>query len=66
LAGEQREKPASQQAEKIVELLPKNTEITEFTNNLRLQIEALTLAIHGKFLRDKHRKKMQLKSIVTS
>lgn len=51
LASEQREVLASQQTTQLVELLQQNTKLTEITKDLSLRIEALTIEIHGKFLK---------------
>ena len=52
LASEQREIIANQQTAQIMELLQQNTVLTEMTKDLSLRIEALTLEMHGKFLKD--------------
>lgn len=49
-ASEQRELQASQQTLQLMELLKKNTELTEITRDLSQRIEMLTLEIHEKFM----------------
>jgi uncharacterized membrane protein len=47
-ASEERSKIAGQQSVLIVELLKKNTELTELTRSLSVHIEALTAELHQK------------------
>jgi uncharacterized membrane protein len=49
-ASEQRELLASQQTLQLMELLRKNTELTEITRDLSQRIELLTREIHEKFM----------------
>ncbi|MDE3057641.1 MAG: DUF1003 domain-containing protein [Bacteroidota bacterium] len=49
-ASEQRSVIASQQSALILELLKKNTELTETTKNLSMRIETLTAELHNKFI----------------
>ena len=53
LAAQQRMEIATQQGEQLLELLRLNTELTESTRKLSLQIEALTRDLHGKTFHDK-------------
>lgn len=52
LASERREILIEQQTAQLVELLEQNTKLTQITNELSARIEALTLEIHTKFIRD--------------
>jgi uncharacterized membrane protein len=53
LAAQQRIEIATEQGEQLLELLRLNTELTESTRKLSLQIEALTRDLHGKTFHDK-------------
>ena len=48
LASEQRQALAAEQTSQLVELLRRNTELTELTRQLSERIEALTLEMHHK------------------
>ena len=50
--NEQRQVLAAQQTTQLVELLQQNTKLTELTTELSKRIEALTLEMHGKFLKN--------------
>lgn len=53
-AGEQRQALAAQQTAQLVELLEKNTELTELTRQLSERIEALTVQLHAKLVAQPH------------
>lgn len=53
VAAQQRLKIATEQGEQLLELLRLNTELTESTRKLSVQIEALTRDLHGKTFHDK-------------
>ena len=53
IAAQQRMTIATEQGEQLLELLRLNTELTESTRKLSLQIEALTRDLHGKTFHDK-------------
>lgn len=48
LAAQQRIEIATEQGAQLLELLRRNTELTESTKALTMKIEALTLDLHGK------------------
>jgi uncharacterized membrane protein len=50
--GEQRMALAAQHTDQLLELLRQNTQLTELTRQLSQRIEALTVEIHGRVLRD--------------
>lgn len=50
MAIEQRQALAAQQTETLVELLKRNTELTELTKELSQRIEGLTREMHDRFL----------------
>ena len=53
LAAQQRIEIATQQGEQLLELLRLNTELTESTQKLSLQIESLTRDLHGRTFHEK-------------
>jgi uncharacterized membrane protein len=53
VAAQQRMEIATEQGAQLLELLRLNTELTESTRKLSLQIEALTRDLHGKTFHDK-------------
>ncbi|MEC4726473.1 DUF1003 domain-containing protein [Shewanella sp. D64] len=53
LACEQRELFARKQSEQLLDLMERNTKLTEITIGLSETIESLTKEIHGKFVNDK-------------
>lgn len=50
LAAEQRQIIAAQQADQLLELLEKNTELTELTRALSERIESMTAELHGQVI----------------
>ncbi|MDD5157044.1 DUF1003 domain-containing protein [Sulfurimonas sp.] len=48
--SKEREVYESEQTARLLELLQKNTELTEFTKELSLHIESLTREVHAKFV----------------
>ena len=52
MASEQRQTLAAQQTTTLVELLKKNTELTELTKELSQRIEVLTREMHDRFLQE--------------
>jgi uncharacterized membrane protein len=53
LAGEQRAIFNSKLTEQVIELMKRNTELTEITKNLSERIEVLTTEIHANFIKNK-------------
>ena len=52
MAIEQRQTLAAQQTETLLELLKRNTELTELTKELSQRIERLTQEMHGRFMEE--------------
>ncbi|MDR3432227.1 MAG: DUF1003 domain-containing protein, partial [Rouxiella aceris] len=52
VANEQRQIFAAKQTEQLVALLQQNTQLTELTKDLSQRIEALTMEMHGKVLKE--------------